>query len=239
MMEIIPAIDILGGKCVRLEQGNYRIKKVYEKDPVDVAMSFEDHGLRRLHIVDLDGAKEKRVINWNVLEQIAGKTGLTIDFGGGIKQTQDIRIIYESGAAMAVIGSIAVSDRNLFKTWLDNYGPDKLILGADVMDGKIAISAWDEITDIDIFSFLDDYQKAGVKQILCTDISRDGMLQGPALDLYKDLNGHFPDLKFIASGGISSVNDIHLLNESGIPAAIIGKALYEGRIKLTELKQFL
>ena len=239
MIEIIPAIDILEGRCVRLEQGNYRLKKVYDKDPVDVAKSYEEAGIRRLHMVDLDGARAKRVINWNIIEQIADRTSLIIDFGGGITQTDDLRIVYDSGAAMAVIGSVAVTDRKLFQEWLLTFGQEKLILGADVKERKIAVSAWDEITDIDLFSFLEDYRKEGVRQVLCTDIQKDGMLQGPAIELYKDIRDRFPDLKTIASGGISSVDDLHALHEAGIPGVIIGKALYEGRIKTSDLQQFL
>lgn len=239
MIEIIPAIDILDGKCVRLEQGNYRLKKVYDKDPLDTAKSFEAIGIKRLHLVDLDGARAKRVMNWKILQQIAGKTALIIDFGGGIKQTDDIRIIFECGAAMAVIGSVAVTNRVLFQYWLVTYSPEKLILGADVKDRRIAVSAWDDITDIDLFQFLSDYEKIGIRQVLCTDISRDGMLQGPAVELYKEIIDRFPDLKVIASGGISSVEDLQILHESGVPAAIIGKALYEGKIKPSDLKKFL
>lgn len=239
MIEIIPAIDILEGRCVRLEQGNYRLKKVYEKDPLEAAKEFEDYGIRRLHVVDLDGAKAKQVVNWKTIEKIAEKTSLIMDFGGGIKETKDLKIVYDCGAAMAVIGSTAVENKPLFLEWLEEYGSQKLILGADVMDRKIAVAAWDEITDIEIIPFLEDNIKAGVQQVLCTDISRDGMMQGPAVELYQEITGRFPELKIIASGGISSVNDLNRLQDSGIPAVIIGKALYEGNIKLIELKEFL
>lgn len=239
MIEIIPAIDILEGRCVRLKQGNYRLKKVYEKDPVEAAKEFEDHGIKRLHVVDLDGAKAKRVVNWKAIEKIAEKTSLIMDFGGGIKETKDLKIVYGCGAAMAVIGSIAVENKALFHEWLEEYGSQKLILAADVKDRKIAVSAWNEITDIEIMVFIEDNIKAGVQQVLCTDISKDGMMQGPAVELYQEITGRFPDLKIIASGGISSVNDLNRLQDSGIPAAIIGKALYEGNIKLIELKEFL
>jgi phosphoribosylformimino-5-aminoimidazole carboxamide ribotide isomerase len=239
MIEIIPAIDILEGKCVRLEQGNYHLKKVYEEDPVDAAKKFEQHGMQRLHVVDLDGARAKRLVNWKTIEQIANKTSLIMDVGGGIKETGDLQIVYECGAAMAVIGSVAVTDRPLFREWLAAYGPQKLILGADVKDRKIAVSAWDDITGIELLPFLEDYIKCGVQQVLCTDISRDGMLQGPAFKMYQEIILHFPDVYLIASGGISSVEDLHVLQESGIPGAIIGKAIYEGKIKLSDLKQFL
>ncbi len=239
MIEIIPAIDILEGRCVRLEQGDFRMKKVYEKDPLEAAKEFEDHGIRRLHVVDLDGAKAKRVINWKVIEKIAEKTSLIMDFGGGIKETKDLKIVYDCGAVMAVIGSAAVENKALFHKWLEEYGSQKLILAADVKDRKIAVSAWDDVTDIEIISFLEENLNAGVRQVLCTDISKDGMMQGPAVELYEEITDRFPDLKIIASGGISSVNDVNRLQDSGIPAVIIGKALYEGNIKLAELKKFL
>jgi phosphoribosylformimino-5-aminoimidazole carboxamide ribotide isomerase len=239
MMEIIPAIDLLDGKCVRLEQGDYRLKKTYSKKPVDVAKKFESHGVKRLHIVDLDGARAKHVVNWRTLERIAGSTSLIIDFGGGIKSTEDIRIVFECGAHMAIIGSVAATNRELFESWLLSYGPDKMILGADVKNGRIAVSGWEEVTGIELISFLKDYRNMGVKQILCTDIARDGMLQGPSIDLYKQIRDEVPGLKIIASGGISSVDDLIRLQEEEIQAAIIGKAIYEGKIKLTDLKSFL
>jgi len=239
MIEIIPAIDILEGKCVRLTQGDYRLRKVYDKDPLDVAKSYEQAGVSRLHMVDLDGAREGRVINWKIAEQVALKTELTLDFGGGIKGTEDLRIVFDSGASMAVIGSVAVKDRDLFLQWLGTYGSERIILGADVKDKMIAVSAWEEVTSLDLLPFLSAYQKAGVSQVLCTDISRDGMLTGPSLELYSEMTEALPDMKIIASGGISSARDIFALDNAGIPAVIIGKALYEGRIKLVELKQFL
>ncbi|MBN1159404.1 MAG: 1-(5-phosphoribosyl)-5-[(5-phosphoribosylamino)methylideneamino]imidazole-4-carboxamide isomerase [Bacteroidales bacterium] len=239
MIEIIPAIDILEGKCVRLEQGNYRLKKVYEADPLDAAKKFEAHGIRRLHVVDLDGARMKRVVNWKTLERIANSTSLVMDFGGGIRKTGDLKIVYECGVAIAVIGSLAVTYKELFLEWLGLYGPQKLILGADVKEGKIAVSAWDDMTELTLLPFLDEYLHAGVQQVLCTDISRDGMLQGPATGLYKEVMDNFPGIHLIASGGISSVEDLHILQESGIPGAVIGKALYEGKIGLRDLKQFI
>ncbi len=239
MIEIIPAIDLLGGKCVRLEQGDYRLRKVYEKDPLDAARRFEDGGLRRLHLVDLDGAREKHVVNWKALERIAGRTSLVIDFGGGIKQEEDLRIVFASGAAMAVVGTMAAADFNLFRSWLKVFGSDRLILAADVKEGKIAVNGWTQTTGLDLVDFLAGCIGEGVSQVMCTDISRDGMLGGPAVNLYVSLLHHFPNLRLIASGGVSSVEDIERLQESGIPAVVIGKALYENKIKISELKRFM
>lgn len=239
MITIIPAIDIIGGKCVRLEQGNYRLKKVYEADPLDAARRFEDHGIKRLHVVDLDGARSGHIVNYNTLERIVSKTGLVVDFGGGIKTDSDISIVFECGAAMAVIGSVAVSDRDLFQDWLFAYGPEKIILGADIRDGMIAVSGWTDITDIGLFDFLNYYKVMGIKQVLCTDIARDGMMMGSSVDLYKKMVSDFPGLQIIASGGIASADELHRLNDAGVSGAIIGKALYEGRIKLEDLNMFL
>lgn len=238
MITIIPAIDIIGGKCVRLEQGDYRLKKVYEEDPLDAARRFEDSGIKRLHVVDLDGAKASHIINYNTLERITGKTGLIVDFGGGIKTDGDLKIVFDCGAAMAVIGSIAVTDRDLFQAWLFGYGPDKVILGADVKDGKIAVSGWTDVTEIGLFDFLQYYKAMGVNQVLCTDIAKDGMMKGSSVELYKQMVTDFPSMRIIASGGISSIQEIHQLNDTGVAGAIIGKALYEGKIKLEELKEF-
>jgi phosphoribosylformimino-5-aminoimidazole carboxamide ribotide isomerase len=239
MISIIPAIDIIDGKCVRLEQGDYRLKKVYEEDPLDLARRFEDHGITRLHLVDLDGARTRQVVNWNTLERIVSKTHLIIDFGGGIKSDHDLQVVFDSGAAMAVIGSIAVSDPDMFQSWLFAYGSKKIILGADARDGKIAVSGWTNTTAIGLFDFLKEYKALGVVQVLCTDISRDGMLEGSSVELYQDMVHQFSNLQIIASGGISSVGEIRSLNESGIAGAVIGKALYEGKIRLEELKEFL
>lgn len=239
MITIIPAIDIIGGKCVRLEQGDYRLKKVYEEDPLDAARRFEDHGVKRLHVVDLDGAKASHVINYNILERITAKTKLIVDFGGGIKTDDDLKIAFDCGAAMAVIGSIAVTDRDLFQDWLFAFGPDKIILGADIKNGNIAVSGWTDITEIGLFDFLKYYKAFGVNQVLCTDIARDGMMKGSSVDLYKQMVKDFPSMHIIASGGVSSVEELHRLNEAGVAGAIIGKALYEGKIKLEELKNFL
>ena len=234
-MEIIPAIDIIDGKCVRLTQGDYNQKKVYNERPLEVAMQFEDAGLRRLHLVDLDGAKAGAVKNWKVLETLAGKTGLVIDFGGGIKIAEDVEIVFNSGAALATVGSIAVKDAPLFVSWLQAYGADRFLLGADVKDEKIAVGGWLETTDRWIYDFIAEYMEKGVRQLFCTDVSKDGLLQGPALELYKNIVGKFPELHFIASGGVSGMDDVRRLEEIGCKGVIIGKAIYEGKIKLEEL----
>jgi len=236
-MIIIPAIDIIDGKCVRLTQGDYQQKKIYNEFPLEVAKEFEAAGLQRLHLVDLDGAKAGAVKNWKVLESIAGNTSLIIDFGGGIKTANDLDIVLNSGAAMATIGSIAVKDETTFLNWLQHYGADKFLLGADVKDEKIAIGGWLETTDIDVYSFLEKYISQGIQQIFCTDVSKDGKLEGPSIELYKSIIDKFPSLHFIASGGVSSIADLIALQKIGCNAAIIGKAIYEGRITLNELIQ--
>jgi phosphoribosylformimino-5-aminoimidazole carboxamide ribotide isomerase len=234
-MEIIPAIDIIDGKCVRLTQGDYAQKKVYNEHPLEVAMAFEDAGLRRLHLVDLDGAKAGRVKNWKVLETLAGKTGMVIDFGGGIKTAEDVDIVFNSGAAMATVGSIAVKDGPLFISWLQEYGAGRFLLGADVKGEKIAIGGWMETTDRWVYDFIQEYMEKGVRQVFCTDVSKDGLLQGPALDLYQNIIDKFPELHFIASGGVSGMDDVRRLAEIGCKGVIIGKAIYEGRILLHEI----
>jgi phosphoribosylformimino-5-aminoimidazole carboxamide ribotide isomerase len=239
MIEIIPAIDIIGGKCVRLSQGDYAQRKVYSEDPVEVAKSFESHGLRRIHVVDLDGAKANRIINYKTLENIANRTSLIIDFGGGLKSDADIEIAFESGAEMVTGGSIAVRDPEIFISWLNKYGPQRIILGADCKDRKIAISGWAEQTDVELLPYIAEWHKKGIKRVICTDISRDGMLEGTNVELYKEIRSAEPDLYLIASGGVSSVRDIELLAKSHIPSVIIGKAIYEGRIALKELLSFL
>lgn len=236
-MIIIPAIDIIEGKCVRLTQGDYAQKKVYNENPLEVAKQFEDAGISRLHLVDLDGAKEGRIINWKVLEEIAGKTALTIDFGGGIKAEKDIEIIFNSGGAIATVGSIAVKEPETFYQWLKKYGGEKILLGADVKGENISIHGWTEQTEINIFDFLKQNIEEGLQQAFCTDISKDGLLQGPATDLYKKIIEKFPSLKFMASGGITSVDDLIQLKDIGCSGAIVGKAIYEGKIKLNELIQ--
>ncbi len=234
-IEVIPAIDIIGGKCVRLTQGDYEQKKVYNEHPLEVAKEFEDAGLQRLHLVDLDGAKDGAVKNWKVLETIAGKTKLVIDFGGGIKTGNDVDIVLNSGAAMATIGSIAVKKGELFLSWLQAYGADKFLLGADVKEEKIAVGGWLETTDIWVYDFIGEYLQKGVKQVFCTDVGKDGLLEGPSLDLYRNILGKFPGLHFIASGGVSVIDDVYQLADIGCSGVIIGKAIYEGRITLQEL----
>lgn len=234
-MEVIPAIDIIDGKCVRLTQGDYSQKKVYNERPLEVALAFQDAGLRRLHLVDLDGAKAGAVRNWKVLEAIAGKTELEVDFGGGIKTAADVEIVFNSGAALATVGSMAVKDPELFVRWLQQYGAARFLLGADVRNEKIAVSGWLETTDRWVYDFIQEYIEKGVKQIFCTDVSKDGLLQGPALELYRNIVGKFPELHFIASGGVSGMDDVRRLEEVGCKGVIIGKAIYEGRITLKEL----
>lgn len=239
MIEIIPAIDIIDGKCVRLTQGDYNQKTVYNEDPVEVAKMFEDAGIKRLHTVDLDGARSSHVVNTRVIERIATHTNLTIDFGGGIKSDEDLRKAFDAGAQMVTIGSVAVKEPELFASWTETYGGDKIILGADVKNGYISISGWLEEGEQKLMDFICHHTKNGIHNVLCTDISRDGMLQGPAIDLYKDIMAHYPTLHLIASGGVSCINDIERLNEAGIPAVVFGKAIYEGRINLKELERFL
>jgi phosphoribosylformimino-5-aminoimidazole carboxamide ribotide isomerase len=237
-MEIIPAIDIIEGKCVRLTHGDYAQKKIYNEHPLEVAKEFEGAGIRRLHLVDLDGAREGKVVNWKVLEVLAGKTSLVIDFGGGIKSEKDVQIVFDSGAAMATVGSIAVKEEETFSGWLKEFGTEQFLLGADVKDEKLAISGWKEQTEIWIYDFIEQYMQKGVKQIFCTDISKDGALEGPSLELYKNILKKFPGLHFIASGGVSGMDDVLRLEEIGCTGVIIGKAIYEGRIGLGELKTF-
>ena len=237
-MEIIPAIDIIDGKCVRLTQGDYAQKTVYNEYPLEIAKQFEDAGLKRLHLVDLDGAKAGAVKNWKVLETIAGKTSLVIDFGGGIKTEKDVSIVFESGAALATIGSLAVKDETTFTQWLAQYGAEKFLLGADVKEEKIAVSGWLETTDIWIYDFIEKYVQQGVKQLFCTDVSKDGKLEGPSTELYKNIIAKFPALHFIASGGVSGMKDLEALRAAGCKGAIVGKAIYENRISLKELTIF-
>ena len=237
-MQIIPAIDLIDGKCVRLTQGDYNLKTIYNEHPLEVAKQFEDAGLMRLHLVDLDGAKAGAVKNWKVLETIAGKTSLIIDFGGGIKQEEDVKIVFSSGAALATVGSIAVKDEERFVSWLKQFGADKFLLGADVKDEKIAVGGWLETTDIWIYDFIEKYIAHGVHQIFCTDVSKDGKLEGPSTELYTNILQKFPQLHFIASGGVSNIKDLDELAVIGCSGAIVGKAIYEGRIMLNELKRF-
>ena len=235
MIELIPAIDIINGQCVRLTKGDYKQKKVYHDDPVAVAKDFESLGFRRLHIVDLDGAKSKHIVNDAVLRGITSETSLTVDFGGGIKTEEDIEKAFEAGAAMVTIGSVAVTDPDLFIGWLKKYGPEKLILGADVRNGMISINGWKEDSSEPLLPFLRKYIDAGVVNVLCTEISKDGTLQGPAVSLYKEVMANYPQLHLIASGGVSRQEDIEELEREGIPAVVFGKAIYEGRIDLKSL----
>jgi phosphoribosylformimino-5-aminoimidazole carboxamide ribotide isomerase len=236
---IIPAIDIIDGKCVRLTQGDYAQKTIYNEHPLEVAKLFEDAGLQRLHLVDLDGAKAGAVKNWKVLETIASKTKLTIDFGGGIKTNADVEVVFNSGAALATVGSIAVKDKATFVGWLQQYGADKFLLGADVKDEKIAVGGWLETTDVWIYDFIESYVQQGVQQIFCTDVSKDGKLEGPSTELYKNIIAKFPKLHFIASGGVATVQDLEALQEIGCSGVIVGKAIYENRISISDLKRFV
>ncbi len=238
-MEIIPAIDLIDGKCVRLTEGDYAQKKVYHEDPLEVARSFEDAGLKRLHLVDLDGARLGAVQNWKVLERIASKTSLVVDFGGGIKTEEDVKIVLSSGAAYVTIGSMAVNRPDTFSMWMQTYSSEKFLLGADVKNECITIGGWLETTDISIFDFLEGYLLKGIRQVFCTDVSKDGRLEGPSVDLYKKIRSRFPDLYFIASGGVSSMDDLISLKEIGCHGAIVGKAIYEGRIQVKDLEQFI
>ena len=234
-MEIIPAIDIIEGKCVRLTEGDYSQKKIYNENPLEIARQFEDAGLMRLHLVDLDGARAGAVKNWKVLETIASRTSLIIDFGGGIKTERDVQIVFDSGAQLATVGSIAVKNEEMFMSWVADFGADKFLLGADVKNEKITVGGWLESTDIWINDFIEKYFKKGIRQLFCTDVSKDGKLEGPSIDLYKNIVEKFPELHFIASGGVSSIDDVYELADISCKGVIIGKAIYEGRISLKEL----
>lgn len=238
-IEIIPAIDLIDGKCVRLSQGDYDQKTVYNENPLEVAKMFEAAGIHRLHLVDLDGAKAKHIVNYKVLETIATKTSLVIDFGGGLKSDKDLEIAFHSGATMVTGGSIAVKERETFLSWLEKYGNERIILGADAKDGKIAVSGWQENTEIDVIGFISEYQKAGISKVISTDISRDGMLSGPSFELYSEIMKQLPAIEIIASGGIASMEDILKLDEMGVPGVITGKAIYENRITLKEIEAFI
>lgn len=238
-MHIIPAIDIIEGKCVRLAQGQYHSKVVYDEQPVEVARRFQDAGLRRLHVVDLDGARQKRVVNYRALESITRAAELLhVDFGGGIQSDDDLRIAFECGARQVTVGSVAAKQRSLFVSWLARYGSSKFILAADARDEHIAVHGWEEVTELSLMEYLVDYSEAGVEYAMCTDISKDGMMQGASLELYRRIRAEVPDVKLIASGGVSSMHDVEALREIGLFGAIIGKALYEGTLKLQELRAF-
>ena len=237
-MQIIPAIDIIEGKCVRLTEGDYTQKKIYNEDPLEVAKQFEGVGLMRLHLVDLDGAKAGKVINWKVLEKIANKTGLVIDFGGGIKTEVTLKTVLDTGATYATIGSLAVKESATFEEWIERFGAQIFMLGADVYEEKIAVGGWLEKTEIDVFDFIGSYMDKGVTQIFCTDIQKDGKLEGPSIELYQKILQQYPTLELIASGGVSQLKDLEELRTIGCSAAIVGKAIYENKISLTELSTF-
>ncbi|WP_282118024.1 1-(5-phosphoribosyl)-5-[(5-phosphoribosylamino)methylideneamino]imidazole-4-carboxamide isomerase [Maribacter aquivivus] len=238
-MRIIPAIDIIDGKCVRLSKGDYDTKKIYNENPLEVAKEFEAHGIKHLHLVDLDGAKSKHIVNHKVLEQIASQTNLNIDFGGGLKTDDDLRIAFESGAKQITGGSIAVKDSDTFIGWIEKHGADKIILGADAMDEKVAVSGWLEESKEELIPFIQSYQQKGIQYVICTDISKDGMLEGPSFELYKRILEQTNDLKLIASGGISTFDELPKLAEMGCEGTIIGKAIYENRISLKQLESYI
>lgn len=239
MIEIVPAIDIIGARCVRLSKGDYDTKKVYNEHPSEVAKMFADWGVRRLHVVDLDGAKAGHIVNHKVLEEICTKTELTVDFGGGLKTTEDLHIAFESGAAMVTGGSIAVKNPAEFNTWIEKYGSERIILGADAKEGKIAVTGWTETSTQDLIPFVGGYLSKGLKKVICTDISRDGMLAGPAVELYKKMIAEIEGIYLIASGGVGSIGDVEALEEAGVPSVIVGKAIYENRITKEQLRPYL
>jgi phosphoribosylformimino-5-aminoimidazole carboxamide ribotide isomerase len=238
MIELIPAIDLIDGKCVRLTQGDYGTKKIYSEDPLEIAKRFEDYGIRRLHVVDLDGARAGRIIHYRVLERLATRTALVIDYGGGLKQEKDLAIAFESGAQMATGGSIAVKDPDAFVSWITTFGSDRIILGADVKNRKIAVSGWEETTNEDLIPFISAYHEKGITKVISTDVGRDGMLQGPSIEMYREIRQAIPSVYIIASGGVASARDIEQLEEAGIPAVIFGKAFYEGRLRPEDLLRF-
>ena len=238
-MRIIPAIDIIDGKCVRLSKGDYNTKKIYNENPLEVAKKFEAHGIQYLHLVDLDGAKSKHIVNHQVLEQIASQTNLKIDFGGGLKTDDDLRIAFESGANQITGGSIAVKDKTTFINWIEKYGEKKIILGADALDEKVAVSGWQEESKEELLPFIQSYQEKGIQYVICTDISKDGMLEGPSFHLYERILNGISSLKLIASGGISTFDELPRLAEIGCEGTIIGKAIYENRISLKQLEDYI
>ncbi|MDR5590374.1 1-(5-phosphoribosyl)-5-[(5-phosphoribosylamino)methylideneamino]imidazole-4-carboxamide isomerase [Christiangramia sp. SM2212] len=238
-MRIIPAIDIIEGKCVRLSKGDYNTKKIYNENPLEVAKSFEDHGIEYLHLVDLDGAKSKHIVNHKILEQITSKTELKVDFGGGLKTDEDLKIAFESGANQITGGSIAVKDPKIFQNWLQKFGSERIILGADAKNRRIAVSGWMEDTDEEIIPFIQNYEEKGVSYVICTDISKDGMLEGPSFDLYNEILSETENIKLIASGGISEFDELPKLADLGCEGVIIGKAIYENRISLKQLENYI
>ncbi|MDA3891253.1 MAG: 1-(5-phosphoribosyl)-5-[(5-phosphoribosylamino)methylideneamino]imidazole-4-carboxamide isomerase [Salinivirgaceae bacterium] len=238
-MEIIPAIDMIDAKCVRLTFGDFNQKKIYNEDPLEVAKEFEDAGIKRLHLVDLDGAKSGKIVNYKTLEKITSKTNLRVDFGGGLNSNDDLKIAFECGAKMVTGGSIAVKNREVFTQWLSEYGAEKIILGADVKNNKIAIKGWQEESELTINELIESYQANGISKIICTDISKDGAMIGPSFDLYKGLQEQYPEQNFIASGGVTTLDDVIKLKEMNMFGAIIGKAIYEGTIKLSDLSKLV
>lgn len=238
-MRIIPAIDIIEGKCVRLSRGDYNTKKIYNENPLEVAKEFEAHGIQYLHLVDLDGAKSKHIVNHKVLEQIASNTQLKIDFGGGLKSDEDLKIAFESGASQITGGSIAVKNPKVFESWLQQFGNERIILGADANNEKVATNGWQDESELELLPFIRGYEEKGVKFVICTDISKDGMLEGPSTDLYRRILDETKNIKLIASGGIATFDDLPLLAEIGCEGTIIGKAIYEGRISLKQLENFI
>jgi len=238
-MRIIPAIDIIDGKCVRLSKGDYATKKIYNENPLEIAKMFEDHGVQYLHLVDLDGAKASHIVNHKVLETIASKTNLSIDFGGGLKSDEDLKIAFESGANQITGGSIAVKNPTVFKSWLQKFGADKIILGADAMDEKVAVGGWLEESEEALIPFIQKYEKEGVRYVICTDISKDGMLEGPSFDLYQKILNETPNIKLIASGGISTYDELPRLAEMGCEGTIVGKAIYEHKISMKQIESFI
>lgn len=235
MIEIIPAIDLIDGKCVRLRQGDYAQKTIYNKHPLEVAKQFQEAGVKRLHLVDLDGAKTGKISNLVALEKIAANTSLTIDFGGGLKTSGDFQSVLDAGAKYVAVGSVAVKRPKVFAQWIEQFGADKIMLGADVKNNKLAISAWQESTGVDVFEFLEEKSRQGIKRVFSTDISKDGMLSGPAIELYDKLHAKFPDIGLIASGGVSRIEDVFACEKAGCSGVIIGKAIYEGRITMDDL----
>ncbi len=237
-MEIIPAIDLIGGKCVRLSQGDYSSKKEYHDDPVEMAKRFEDAGISRLHLVDLDGAKAKKIMNGEVLRNISNQTSLRIDFGGGIQADSEIQKAFDFGASQVTGGSVAIKNRPLFEGWIERFGAESIILGADAKNRKIAVGGWEETTEVDLIPFIKDFASKGIKYVICTDVAKDGLLQGPSLDLYREILQEIPDVNLIASGGVSSVEDLENLQKIGVYGTIVGKAYYEGRVSLDQLAAF-
>lgn len=239
MIQIIPAIDIIDGKCVRLTQGDFNQKTEYSNNPVEVAKAIENTGVRKLHVVDLDGAKHKKIINQKTLEAIVKATSLEVDFGGGLQSNEDVQIAFDCGAKQITGGSIAIKNRPLFEEWITKFGAEKIILGADVRNEFIAVSGWQEVSEVSVFDFIKSYLDKGLKYVFCTDVAKDGLLQGPSFDLYAKIRAQFPEAFLIASGGVTTVSDVHKLNEMGVYGAIIGKAYYEGKIKLEDLASYL